>query len=470
MATASACMGRLHHIATASPVPGGIGEGCDGPFLSQAPDIVKAMNRAATSSATRTRATSTSPRITIEDTLVRVDELVIDDEAVASHLNSLAPEQRSGELIRAIALGIHGLAATQLRATVDDMKDEVQRIIAAAAQTAEACVDEAVAVGRSALMAQLDPEVRSSLTARAVGELESLHAATLARLDPDRSDSHTAKLVAAITDLLGPSGLLAQRLEAAFDSAEADHGFGRLLDLVERRFLELRDLVVGDQHRKDEAQRGTAKGFDFEDEVEAVLRREAKSIGGCVVERTGHVPGTLGSQSKVGDFTVTLSDGTVVVVEAKNAGRIALAGTTGILSELDAAMANRNASWALCISGNEAFPAEVGSFGVYGNRILVVEEGDGTLPGVALRWISAAAAASTISDDRADTPVALEGLARIRDLAQHFSRSKRVLGTAQTSLESVKEDLDGLRTQLLDLVEDVSRALRPPASTDRRVA
>jgi len=428
------------------------------------------MDNAATSSAAQTRATQTGARITVAGTVVRVDELVINDEAVARHFDSIAPEQRSGELMRAIALGVHGLAATQLRATVDDMKSEVQRIIAAAAHTAEACVDEAIAVGRSTLTAQLDPEVRSSLTARAVSELESLHTTALARLDPDRSDSHTAKLVAAITELLGPRGLLAQRLEAAFDSAEADHGFGRLLDLVERRFLELRDLVVGDQHRQEEALRGTAKGFDFEDEVEAVLRREAKSIGGCVVERTGHLPGSLGSQSKVGDFTVTLPDRTVVVVEAKNTGRIALGGTTGILTELDAAMANRDASWALCVSGSEAFPGEVGSFGVYGNRILVVDDGDGTLPGVALRWISAAAAASTVGADRADTPAALEGLTRIRDLAQHFSRSKRVLGSAQTSLESVKEDLDGLRTQLLDLVEDVSRALRLPASSDKRVA
>jgi hypothetical protein len=423
------------------------------------------MNEAATSPAT---STSSGARITIAGTTVAVDGLVINDEAVARHFGSLPPQQRSTELIRAIALGVHGLAATQLRATVDDMKSEVQRIIAAASRDAEACVDEAVAAGRSAITAQFDPEVRSSVTARAVGELESLHETALARLDPDRSDSHTAKLVTAITDLLGPSGLLAQRLEAAFDSAEADQGFGRLLDLVERRFHELRDLVVGEQYRQDEAMRGTAKGFDFEDAVEAVLRREAKSLGGCVVERTGHLPGTLGSQSKVGDFTVTLSDGTVVVVEAKNAGRIPLGGTTGILSELEAAMANRNATWALCVSANEAFPAEVGSFAVYGNRILAVDSGEGTLPGVALRWIAAAAAANTVGADRADTPAALDGLARIRDLAQHFSRSKRVLGTAQTSLESVKDDLDGLRTQLLDLVEDVSRMLRPPA--DRRVA
>jgi hypothetical protein len=319
------------------------------------------------------------------------------------------------------------------------------------------------------LAAHFDPDVRSSLTARTVAELEELHATTLARLDPDRSDSHTGKLMTSITDLLGPGGLLAQRLEAAFDSTEAESGFGRLLDTFERRFQEMRDLVVGDQQREAESARGTAKGIEFEDEVEALLRREARALSGCVVERTGHVGGTLGSHSKVGDFVVVLSDGTTVAVEAKNTARIGLTGSTGILTELDQAMDNRNATWSVCISNVDAYPGEVGSFAVYGNRILVVEDGDGTLTGVALRWIAAAASATAPGDDQIDAAAALERLARIRDLAQHFSRSKKILTTAQTGLESVREDLDSLRSQLLDLVDDISRVLRPAALTQRSV-
>jgi hypothetical protein len=316
----------------------------------------------------------------------------------------------------------------------------------------------------------LDPELRSSLTARTVAELEELHRATLARLDPDRTDSHTGKLVGAITDLLGPTGLLAQRLEEAFDSAEADHGLGRLLDTFEKRFQEMRDLVVGGQQRHQEAERGTAKGFEFEDELEAVLRHEARAMSGCVVERTGYVGGTLGSQAKVGDFAVVLPDGTRVAVEAKNTTRIGLAGTTGILSELDQAMDNRNATWAVCVSRGDAFPAEVGSFGIYGNRILVVDSGDGTLTRVALRWIAAANRAAAGATGAVDAGAALEKLDRIRGLAQHFSRSKKVLTSAQSGLDSVREELDSLRSDLLDLVDDLARALHPPVEVDRQVA
>jgi hypothetical protein len=391
------------------------------------------------------------------------------DETVARYLAMFPAERRGEELIRAVTLGVHGLAATSMRATVDDMKHEVRRIIESAAAAADSHLGVALEAGRVELAAHFDPDVRSSLTARTVAELEELHATTLARLDPDRSDSHTGKLMTSITDLLGPGGLLAQRLEAAFDSTEAESGFGRLLDTFERRFQEMRDLVVGDQQREAESARGTAKGIEFEDEVEALLRREARALSGCVVERTGHVGGTLGSHSKVGDFVVVLSDGTTVAVEAKNTARIGLTGSTGILTELDQAMDNRNATWSVCISNVDAYPGEVGSFAVYGNRILVVEDGDGTLTGVALRWIAAAASATAPGDDQIDAAAALERLARIRDLAQHFSRSKKILTTAQTGLESVREDLDSLRSQLLDLVDDISRVLRPAALTQRSV-
>ncbi len=422
-----------------------------------------------------TAATSPDPQtitgtVTISGENVIVSDLTFFDPMVASHLGALPPERRAEELARAIGIGIHGLAATTMRATVDEMQQQVRRIIASAADAAETHLGTAVKAGQTELAAHLDPEVRSSLTARTVAELEELHRETLARLDPDRRDSHTGKLVGAISDLLGPGGLLAQRLEDAFDSAEADHGLGRLLDTFERRFQEMRDLLIGEQHRQEEAERGTAKGIEYEDVLEKVIRTEARSISGCVVERTGQVGGALGLQAKVGDFALSLPDGTRVAIEAKNVARIGLAGSTGILAELDQAMDNRKATWAICISRTDAFPAEVGSFAVYGNRILVVDSGDGTLTRIALRWVAAAARSSVAGHDQVDTVDALEKLARIRGLAQHFSRSKKVLTTAQSGLDTVREELDSLRSDLLDLVDEATRALKPPIEPARQVA
>lgn len=405
--------------------------------------------------------------ISIAGPTITITSLRLRDETAAAYLSQFSRDQWPNELVRAISLGLHGMASTSMRATVDEMKEEVHRILETADQAAESLLSRAIDTGRSELSAHLDPEVRSSLTARTVAELEEVHRATLSRLDPDRTDSHTGKLVAAITELLGPGGLLAQRLETAFDSTEAESGIGRLLDTFERRFQEMRDLVVGEQHRAEEAARGTAKGLEFEDVVEEMLRTEARALQGCTVERTGHVGGSLGIHSKVGDFVVVLPDGTRVAIEAKNTARIGLTGNTGILEELDEAMANRDAGWAMCISSSDGFPGEVGSFGVYGNRLLIVDSGDGPLTGVGLRWIAAAVRAAGSSEDEVDTAAAMERLARIRDLAQSFSRSKKVLATAQSGLESVRQDLDSLRAQLLDLTDDLARALSTSAGSSR---
>ncbi len=407
--------------------------------------------------------------VTVASDTTFVNNLVLTDASVARYLGMFPADRHAEELIRAISIGIHGLAATSMRATVDDMTSEVRRILESAASAADSHLGEALQAGRTELAAHLDPEVRSSLTARTVSELEAVHTATLARLDPDRSDSHTGRLVAAISELLGPGGLLAKRLEDAFDSAEADHGMGRLLDTFEKRFTEMRDLVVGEQQRAAEADRGTAKGVAFEDEVESVLRTEARSLSGCVVERTGQIGGTLGSQSKVGDFVVVLADGTRIAIEVKNTSRIGLTGTTGILHELDQAMDNRNGSWAICVSKTDAYPGEVGSFGVYGNRLLIVDPGEGTLTQVALRWVAAAARATAAGADSVDTTAALDRLARIRDLAQSFSRSKKVLTSAQSGLDTVREELDSVRSQLIELVDDIVRAIQPPAEPSQQL-
>jgi hypothetical protein len=408
--------------------------------------------------------------ITISDDGALVSGLVLTEPAVVEHLRAIPPEQRASELVRAIGIGLHGLATATMRATVDEMEARVRNIIVDAATAAETHFGDAVETGRDQLAAQLDPEVRSSLTARTVAELEQVHRETLARLDPDRADSHTAKLVGAVTDMLGPGGQLAQRLADVFDSTEAEHGMGRLLDTMDRRFLEIRDLLVGERRRREEAERGTAKGVEFEDVVEEILRQEARNLTGCVVERTGAVGGTLGPDARVGDFVMTLPDGTRVAAEAKNASRIALGGNTGILCELDRAMSNRNATWSLCVSHQDAFPHEVGSFGIYGNRILVVEQGDGTLTRVALRWIAAAVRGASLRDESVDAAGALDKLDRIRGLAQTFSRSKKVLAGAQSGLDTVRSELDSLRGQLLDLVDDATRALQRQVPATRRVA
>ncbi|HEY5579186.1 MAG TPA: hypothetical protein VIL12_05820, partial [Acidimicrobiia bacterium] len=208
---------------------------------------------------------------------------------------------------------------------------------------------------------------------------------------------------------------------------------------------------------------GTRKGIEFEDVVEARLREAARHLG-AIVERTSR---SGGSHSNVGDLTVTLPAGQVVVVEAKNQERISLLGRDGILDELDRAKANREACFAVCVSARPAFPAEVGAFGAYGDKLLVVDDGEGLMVDVAVRWAAAAVAAS--SNRRAhgfdpDTIAAL--LTEIRALAQLFSTNRRAMTDIGRSLENVRGSLGEMRARLLSLTDELLSELVPEATAE----
>ncbi len=404
-------------------------------------------------------ASPADPTITIRDDLVTVSEFAFRDRGIAEHLASLDGADRARELTAAIAIGVRGLGAMGGRVAAHRVGEAVERVVARTLERSEAQVSDLLATAQREIGRALDPDVRSSITARMMHELGSVHRSLLDGLDPERRDSTTARFVAELNDLLGAGGHLESRLAAALDPSADGSVLSDLLGTVETRFRELRDLIVGAEAQRAEAQRGTAKGFAFEDVVESRLRAEARALGGALVERTSLEAGALGATSVVGDCVLTLSDGTRIAVEAKHTARIALTGKDGILEELDRAMINRSAEWGLCVSHDAVYPEEVGVFGIYGNRILVADDGSGELVGVALRWISAAAA-STSDPSHVDVDGLASHLERIRALAARFSRTKRALTSVQSSIEAVRGELDELRTELLDGVDDALGELR----------
>ncbi len=197
-----------------------------------------------------------------------------------------------------------------------------------------------------------------------------------------------------------------------------------------------------------------------------------RAIGGCVVENTGRTPGELAAGSVVGDLVVTLPTMRRVVVEAKNTARLTLHGPKGILRELDDALANRAADAAVCVSAVAAFPVEVGMFGIYGNRVLVVDDGEGTLLEAAVR-VAALLAERTLATgrDAFDADALARRLANIRELANDLGASRRQLTDVSKSVEMVSVGLGTLRSTLLAMVDeavaDLARAPWPTCSTYR---
>ncbi len=404
-------------------------------------------------------------------TSVVISGLTIDDAVLADLLDGQPPATWAETVGRALAVGARGLVTMGLGVNLEDMDARVRLALDDVVSRAQACSNDVLEAGRKALASDLDPEVRSSLVGKALAELATARDGLLAGLDPRLADSQAARFISEVTELLGPDGQLEQRLRDALDPDADGSGLARFASSVEARFQELRDLIMKERGRAEEAERGTAKGAAFEDLLEERLRVAGRGLGGCIVERSSRVAGRLGPEAFVGDLVLTLPTGSRVVIEAKNTATLVLNGKSGVLAELDRAMANRDAEFAICVSAQAAYPGEVGFFAVYGNRVLVVDDGSGELLTVALRWAAAAVAASGLGTGAdLDAATVLDRLDRLRSLAQRFSTAKRTLTDVRSSIEAVRDQLDGMRADLLDGVDDLCREIQAAVPASRRVA
>ena len=103
-------------------------------------------------------------------------------------------------------------------------------------------------------------------------------------------------------------------------------------------------------------------------------------------------------------------------------------------------------------------------FGIYGNRVLVVDDGEGTLLEAAVR-VAALLAERTLATgrDAFDADALARRLANIRELANDLGASRRQLTDVSKSVEMVSVGLGTLRSTLLAMVDEaVADLARPP--------
>lgn len=402
--------------------------------------------------------------ILVDGDRVTIDGLTVVDPDLATLLSTCSPEARGDVVRRVLAVGARGLATMGIGLDVAAVDERMRQTLGALTDEAERRLAAVLEQGKAAMFAQFDPEQRSSMLSRMLTEFVTWRDGFLGRIDPALEGSHTTEFLTRLAAVVGPDGSLERRIAEALDPTSDGSALAALMGTIDARFSELRDLIVRDQGvaagKAAEAERGAAQGMDFEDELEGLLRRWAGAAGGCTVERVGRVTGELGPQATVGDFVIVLADGYRIVVEAKNQASVGLGGRDGILAELDRAVANRRADAAVCISRRDAFPAEVGRFGVYGTRILAVDEGDGLLTAVALQWARARAAAEASGrTHRIDVAIVADRVATIRRIAENLKSARAGLTDIRKGVDALSERLGDLRSEILAQVTDVEREL-----------
>lgn len=402
-----------------------------------------------------TRAGSERTSISVDENRVTIESLSVIDPQLADALRR--SEDPAALLERILSVGTRGVLSMGMGLDLGDMEERMQRTMLDATGAVEQRVAGMLEEARAEIARALDPTSRDSIVSRTLEEFSDWSISFFNEVDPERATSHTGRLLEEMKTLLGPGGALEERLGAALDPTDASSGLARVTELLDKRFAEIREMLALERGRSEEAERGTMKGFDFEDVVEESLRVAARQMG-ATVERTSSDPGTL--DRIVGDHVVELSSGARIVVEAKNKKTLALQGDKGILAELDLAMANRSAGVAICVSKHPgAFPREVGPINVYGRRILVCDDGEGTLIWVALRWAQQLAASTAAEVADIDTDAVRDQLERLGQLAERFRSNRANLTSIQSSVGAVHESLGEMRSDLLELADDLTRQI-----------
>lgn len=391
--------------------------------------------------------------------LVRVRDLEFEDPVVAEILGRQDGADRVRSLVHMLTVGARGMTSMGLGLELSDVDRRVRATVADALDEGRRQIGATLAELQEAVVGSLDPDHRASVVARCLSQLEDFRTGLVATVDPAQAGSHTANLLEEMKSMLGPGGILEQRLRSALDPDADASALSGTLGRLEARLDQLHQLVSEDRGRQAESVRGTAKGFEYEDEVEDRLRLWARGRG-ATVERTSAAIGAHG-QEMAGDFLVELADGARIVVETKNTATLSLNGSTGILVELRRALDNRRGDAAVCLSRLSAFPSEVGSLGIYGDVVLAVDDGDDdAMLGAALAIATHKATQASRAASVVDAALVAEKVERVRSLATQLSSSKRALTDISGSVEKVRMGLESIRTDLIEAATDIDLALR----------
>lgn len=302
---------------------------------------------------------SAKGHITLKQTLLEIDRLVIDDKPTVDYVRSLGPDSRLGGVVNCLTLGARALSYAHDRASAADVCEQINASATSTRQLLEA-------LGKNT-QENIERSVRhfvgqnGTLPKAIKDELAGLERELQKHLDPEVASSITSRIRRTISqDLKGVVQQLAHDLDPSNDAGP----LGRLRTELDKKhdaiLKHLADLAV--QHASSAAastqrMKSSAKGADFEAAVEqalAALCGPRKDL----VDRVGTQPGD--KRSRRGDFVIQIDSGTAqgrdvrIVVETKN-DRSTTA--RSIRGELEEAITNRSAAVAVGLSCNPGFLA-----------------------------------------------------------------------------------------------------------------
>lgn len=335
--------------------------------------------------------------------------------------------------------------------------------------TTRAAVEEMLKAEREHLIRQFSLDDRESALSRLVSEITDRNGRLRTELSQDietvrkefsldHPDSALARLVKQVQEAAGEvKKNLTLDIEAS-PMARLRRELFSVLENVRRTNAEfqteVRSKLAEMTGRREESNRSTLHGLDFEDAVGAFLESEVEGSGD-VVEKTGQKAGRI-QRCKLGDYVVTLgadsaASGSRVVVEAKDNKSYDL---KAALEEIAHARDNREAQVGVFVFSKTAAPTSVRTLERFGNDIVAVwNRDDNSLDAVlqaALSLARALAVKEQSASERteADFSAIDDAVRRIAKAAESLGDIMTMAGTIRSNGEKIRNQAEKLRGEI----------------------
>ena len=294
--------------------------------------------------------------------------------------------------------------------------------------------------------------------ARLIERVERAHRTILSEFSADNDDSALSRM----TKLLESTN---RNIDASLSLDKEQSPLSRLrrellniftgLEKNNREFQEqVRVTLESLKVRRNEAERSTTHGFDFEQSVGAFIQREAQRVGDLFIataETAGKIP-----RCKVGDFVVSLGPDTAapkikIVFESKDNKAYTV---KNAIDELQTARENREAQIGVFVFSRAAAPAGMDPLNRWGQDILVVWDAEDPATDVYLKAAISMARLMVVRESRRSaktTACIVEMDTAVSTLTRDISLLDDITRLAQTiknNGENIAGKCDSLRKKI----------------------
>jgi hypothetical protein len=393
----------------------------------------------------------TPARVATDDSRLIINDLIV----IGTPMLVVREHQDRGGDPETIVRQMLDIGATVIehgagQATVDAVTTQITRLIEAinhvTAEQLPGTIDEQLKAIRTVLGEHFDPQ-----------KADSIQQQLKATFTTQNAEQQRA-LRTALLDDTGPLGIVRAELATHLKAILANQGeVGKQLTTITER-------LTAAERLKNERQRGTAHGGDYEQQVATALEWIHAPFNDTVLD----VGTELGAcRNKAGDHVVQLNPDTTlgrdlrIVAESKAQPL----GIKAALTELDRAMENREAqAGVLVFASSDLAPLKGRTLRAYpGNRFIAVydreEETSLALEAACHLARTLTLATPDIDGETIDPDHIAEQLERLTSVVDEGRSINRGINAARKGIDTIEAGYDTLRSKALAIIAEVDETL-----------